>query len=1281
MSGRNISLGKKAGADFEMLRKRTLESKNEDSDSTFLPKNKEQRNSSEYQCDFDNRPQETETFEDENANLFHKIVRDEGAKACLDEYIHETNVQLQNPTFDIKVCVNHFADKLQNYWDDTVKGETTCYLYEGSKVSTNSLARGLSNLFDDKGIALNHQKDILNILHNAFGEKINLPVKILQKHKKAVDHVDDDNDDDGDVDDHEDCKSAWSMNTDDLLTPSVNVDLKRFSTERPRCVGFDQCVNDCYVYAGNENYEKFCCPECGANRFQPCSRSTCVGHGTSTCAHLLEGDGISQKKLWYRPILLLIMDLLKTPYFLTALNYKRKRLVGDNEFYSDFLDGELPQRHLNEMRERFELYSDSKRSSSADESSIKSVTILFSEFYDGAQLFKRKASDFWPLCLSIMNLPPVYRGKLGIGFFLLALYAGKHKNAEHFLFSDCVCEELRMLYDGVERTIDGQTYFIQARLIFHVLDTKAAEPILAIQSWSTSRNGCPLCQLITGTHNSVKVCFIGHRHLLQPNHYLRFFGQSGLCCPKSFYLPDTKDSWFSETFISDQKPIILTEQLSNEKNQGRRRNMCKPCVVSEGSWTEENILDFCKSKVDTYYWNHKGLYDFKDFVMKESGKANQTLKSLKSFLFYRHFDLRPYRQYTRISSEDHLIYARSAQQLNMNWRKGPKENVHGYQDVWVFNKLQYGNIESIEWPFVHATTGIELNLNKMIFGEIKTKSTRRSNKPIVEKGGISISKKPKEEAEKVCPPYRPNESPWEATTDDKRRCRAWLSCILLPPGGDDTWDLRSFILSEGKLGASKMNQKLKIYTCFLRVILYNFTSLPLAFHWFYLMFADDMKRLQQNMILKEDVVQLSNDIIETVCLAEGLFPSGLITAQMHQLIHMAPMIYKLGPPMGVSEFAGERAIGVLKRRKTNGNPGGRSFERRICVSQVEKEVRDLREFYKVAVSSHQLDLNNKRTFNLDESGVLHYTDRPFGMGKKESSQKRLKLTNIELTDHEFQYFVLALLAELDKYDDREIQNSSMHRLHNIFNAQKQDQHKNTSFHLWLKDVAEAKVVVEEECLRLLSIQLVEMKISFYQTAYIYGVKLKARGSNLRERSASTRDSKGKYLGQNTDLSSWQKKNQYSSWCKFSQKRKNFKEEKYYYGQLNAFFQITLNDSILDRTMLASITAMSFTTSPEPFCLEFVEVGSFIKSPLFVVVSDFLPTAIATIPLDVVDSPIPLPKCNIPKDLVNGPNTYYSKHFITPELYAFKKFVMIILHPEKVSLKPKNTAFKQFLFGE
>ena len=97
-------------------------------------------------------------------------------------------------------------------------------------------------------------------------------------------------------------------------------------------------------------------------------------------------------------------------------------------------------------------------------------------------------------------------------------------------------------------------------------------------------------------------------------------------------------------------------------------------------------------------------------------------------------------------------------------------------------------------------------------------------------------------------------------------------------------------------------------------IRYNFKTIPLAFHWFYLMFTDDMKRLQQNTILKDDdVVQLYNDIIDTVCIAEGLFPSSLITAEMHQLIHHQCECLSLleNEPLVLYSLAGERALGAV----------------------------------------------------------------------------------------------------------------------------------------------------------------------------------------------------------------------------------------------------------------------------------------------------------------------------------------------------------------------------------
>ena len=267
-----------------------------------------------------------------------------------------------------------------------------------------------------------------------------------------------------------------------------------------------------------------------------------------------------------------------------------------------------------------------------------------------------------------------------------------------------------------------------------------------------------------------------------PNHYLRFIGQSGACCPENFYSPETIDPWFSETFISNTKPITLAEQLGVEKKPNNRRAMCTPCGKDPFSQEVNDILRFFNSS-QTFDWNHKGLYNFNDFVTKESVRPNQPLKSLKSFLFFRHFDLRPYRQYSRISSEQHLSYARSARDLNSSWTKGPKKNVNGYEDVWIFNKLQNHGIECIDWPIVHAMTGVESNLNKMLFGEIKESSTKNNKTPIVNDCGKSSTQKDakkddvkdggklntkKEKVVKVCPPFRPDERPWEASAAAKQ---------------------------------------------------------------------------------------------------------------------------------------------------------------------------------------------------------------------------------------------------------------------------------------------------------------------------------------------------------------------------------------------------------------------------------------------------------------------------------------------------------------------------------
>ena len=163
------------------------------------------------------------------------------------------------------------------------------------------------------------------------------------------------------------------------------------------------------------------------------------------------------------------------------------------------------------------------------------VSLIFSEFYDGGQLFKSKSTNYWFLMTHILNLPPTFRGKLGIGMFLSAIYSGRHMEAEKFLFTDMYCEELILLNDGTELVLKGRRYFIQARLILHTLDTKALEAVVGLQSVGMSLYGCPLCHGVTGVQDGAKPVYIGHRQLLPQNSYLRFLGQSGKCCPAGFY--------------------------------------------------------------------------------------------------------------------------------------------------------------------------------------------------------------------------------------------------------------------------------------------------------------------------------------------------------------------------------------------------------------------------------------------------------------------------------------------------------------------------------------------------------------------------------------------------------------------------------------------------------------------------------------------------------------------------------------------------------------------------
>jgi hypothetical protein len=159
------------------------------------------------------------------------------------------------------------------------------------------------------------------------------------------------------------------------------------------------------------------------------------------------------------------------------------------------------------------------------------VSLSFSGFYDGGQLFKSKSTNYWILMTHILNLPPTSRGKLGIGMFLSANYSGRrHMEAEKFLFTDMYCEELRILNDGTG---------------------------------------------VTGVQDGAMCVYIGHRQLLPQNSYLRFLGQSGTISEEE---EEEEPGAVSKKRARLHSSNERNQESSNERNQEASSSVEHPAL-------------------------------------------------------------------------------------------------------------------------------------------------------------------------------------------------------------------------------------------------------------------------------------------------------------------------------------------------------------------------------------------------------------------------------------------------------------------------------------------------------------------------------------------------------------------------------------------------------------------------------------------------------------------------------------------------------------------------------
>jgi hypothetical protein len=431
---------------------------------------------------------------------------------------------------------------------------------------------------------------------------------------------------------------------------------------------YDLCINGCMVFDGFQINDKEC-SKCHSKRYKPCTKGTCKDKQnlelcseeyTNICNHSISE---AFQSVCYRPILAIVLNLLSYPSFRKLIQFSYSDIFTNNININtlDITTSKIYKKNMEEMNTTYNKFMNLNTQKNRN---IVPINICIAQNYDGCQIHKTKTSVFYPLLMTILNLPPTHRFKLGMGMFALSIYSCTSKSAgENFLFEKLFVEELLMLEKGVEYEVDNIQYFIQVRLILNIFDSKAIEEHLHVQA-SGSHAGCPFCKTAgegTTVSELGKVVFIGSRKLLDKKHYLRYFGQSRICCPNGFYKIQIN---------SENIPIVNTPlNLSVSKYRKSIQRL-------------DNCISGFNSSADFLEFYNSALHDSRNWVWHHEKYPGVLFIK---YLYYFHCDLRSQEKQVRKNS---LEYKNDAKQAKLDRRP-----YHGVKGEWNEAKLSYIRFE------------------------------------------------------------------------------------------------------------------------------------------------------------------------------------------------------------------------------------------------------------------------------------------------------------------------------------------------------------------------------------------------------------------------------------------------------------------------------------------------------------------------------------------------------------------------------------------------------------
>ena len=134
------------------------------------------------------------------------------------------------------------------------------------------------------------------------------------------------------------------------------------------------------------------------------------------------------------------------------------------------------------------------------------VPIFLQICWDGATMFNFvKGPSMWPLCYSIMNLPPSLRNKVNVGLHVASFCDGAE--ASQIVLAD---ELMQLIVRPIE--VDGIKYYVMvAQALF---DGPGRTKYMKLLS-TNSLEGCPLCDVDARTWGNRRVYDSWRRYLPQ----------------------------------------------------------------------------------------------------------------------------------------------------------------------------------------------------------------------------------------------------------------------------------------------------------------------------------------------------------------------------------------------------------------------------------------------------------------------------------------------------------------------------------------------------------------------------------------------------------------------------------------------------------------------------------------------------------------------------------------------------------------------------------------------